>query len=210
MKKYLLSFMLASVLFLMGTLSAQGADNVDATLVNEETGLAIQVPAVMSKEEIVPNLQALSSNLGEATYARNVEVTITPETLRAAGMEYSDTIWDSTGIVKAWGRFYYNKNNRNQILITKITGNWRSTEPVRYTISGRTVGASCYHDNTNKDQLRSWSPGGSFTYNTGFTRYATPGNYGTSFIGMGMYVKVINRSTGKKADFFANFYPWGY
>ncbi|SDD45787.1 hypothetical protein SAMN04489866_103164 [Peptococcus niger] len=50
---------------------------------------------------MVANLQALSSNLAEARYARNAEVTITPEMLRAAGMEYSDTIWDSTGTVNA-------------------------------------------------------------------------------------------------------------
>lgn len=180
---------------------------LEAYLENPNTHQKVSVPLRITSQQIQQDTLLRSPNPYDS-YAYDFEATITPDMLRAAGYEFSDELWDSSSTVKAWGRIYYDKTS-NKVRITKVTGNWKNTQPNRFSLKNHYVVASCTSSgNGVQGQRREWRPNGGFTYNTGFRDFAatTGGFY---YIGMSMSVDIYYQNGGLASNLWLNLMPWG-
>lgn len=200
---------------MMGMETAEDA----VQITNKETGETLNIDAYISPEYKVIDSQNLFTFQKKTTpivepdcYAVDVVAEVTKGDLQALGANYTyeatDESWLSSGSVKLWGRFYYERN-LNEVLVTRVTGNWANYEAGRQYISFQSAQASCC-DEYNMWQVTDYSPNGGFTYDTGYTDYASTIETMMTRIGLAQHLEIQRYAGDGTYDLSLYVAPWGW
>lgn len=130
------------------------------------------------KEKILPvkssSMMSISNNAKE--YAKEFEVSITEADLARAAGTHSDTVYDSSGGVKLWGRVTFDRNGES-IVVTKIEGNSKIEDSSLSTFNHHVIVSSMGAVPNGQWKEYDFTTRG-FSYLTGFNKFVNPKEVG--------------------------------
>lgn len=196
LKKIVAIFMMCGFLVASMPLDSANADtsNLDACQEAAATLTCDSVngdPVQVEVKKIPTTSMTMFTN-GE--YAEEYLIDITPQDLRAAAGEYSDTVYDPSGGVKLWARITFDRSG-SAVRVTQIRGNCRVLDGSLYVFNRQVIAATSTMYFTI--QRKVWHPTtDAFSYNTGFKKYVDPEQPGAS-VGGNYQVDIQRKGGGK-------------